>query len=499
MVSTFRLTVEEPPHYNFIKMEKIKNYINGKLIAPNSGDYLENFNPSTGKVYCLLPNSNKKDFTLALSSAKKAFLFWSQKSKKYRYNILMNLANEIDKKGEELARAESVDNGKPLWLTKQMDIPRCAENIRFFATASLHYDSKVHTMDGKAINYTLREPIGVVGCISPWNLPLYLLTWKIAPALAAGNVVIAKPSEITPYTAYLLSKICIKAGVPPGVINILHGNGFGIGEEIVKHKDVPVISFTGGTETGKKINEICAKSFKKVSLEMGGKNPTIVFSDCDLEKTVDTAVRSSFLNQGQICLCGSRIFVEKSLYPKFKSAFVKEVKKLVVGNPSNKKSFLGAMVSKQHMEKVLSFIDLAKKEGGKVLCGGRQVFLSGKLKGGYYISPTIISGLDYLCKINQEEVFGPVVSIMPFENEKDVIKMANSTKYGLSASLFTENLSKAHRVSAQINSGVIWVNTWLLRDLRIPFGGMKDSGVGREGGFGSLNFFTEPKNVCVKI
>ena len=411
----------------------------------------------------------------------------------------MNLANEVEKNNTKLAIAESVDNGKPLWLTKQMDIPRCAENIRFFATASLHFDSKVHTMDGKAINYTLREPIGVVGCISPWNLPLYLLTWKIAPALAAGNVVIAKPSEITPYTAYLFSKICIKAGVPPGVINIVHGRGAGIGEEIVKHRDVPVISFTGGTETGKKINTLCANNFKKVSLELGGKNPTIIFSDCDFDKAVEASVRSAFLNQGQICLCGSRIFVEKNLYSRFKSAFVKEVKKLVVGNPSSKSTFLGAVVSKDHMEKILYYIDVAKKEGGRVLCGGKQVFLKGKLKGGYYISPTVISGLDYLCRLNQEEVFGPLVSIIPFENEKDVIKMANSTKYGLSASLFTENLSKAHRVSAKINSGVIWVNTWLLRDLRIPFGGMKDSGVGREGGFGSLRFFTEPKNICIKI
>ena len=318
-------------------------------------------------------------------------------------------------------------------------------------------------------------------------------------ALAAGNVVIAKPSEITPYTAYLFSKICIKAGVPPGVINIVHGRGAGIGEEIVKHRDVPVISFTGGTETGKKINTLCANNFKKVSLELGGKNPTIIFSDCDFDKAVEASVRSAFLNQGQICLCGSRIFVEKNLYSRFKSAFVKEVKKLVVGNPSSKNTFLGAVVSKDHMEKILYYIDVAKKEGGRVLCGGKQVFLKGKLKGGYYISPTVISGLDYLCRLNQEEVFGPVVSIIPFENEKDVIKMANSTKYGLSASLFTENLSKAHRVSAKINSGVIWVNTWLLRDLRIPFGGMKDSGVGREGGFGSLRFFTEPKNICIKI
>ena len=480
-------------------MEKIKNYINGKLIAPIGKGYLDNINPSTGEVYSLLPNSDQKDFLLALSGAKKAFSGWSKETKKYRYNILMKLARELEKNCEKLALAESLDNGKPLWLAKKMDIPRCAENIRFFATASLHFDSKVHTMNRDAINYTLRSPIGVVGCISPWNLPLYLLTWKIAPALAAGNVVIAKPSEVTPYTAYLFSKICIKSGVPPGVINILHGTGEGVGQEIVKHKDVPVISFTGGTNTGKKINEICAQKFKKVSLEMGGKNPTIVFSDSNFEKAIETTLRASFLNQGQICLCGSRIFVEKDLYPKFKRAFIKEVKKIVVGNPSSKNSFLGAMVSREHLEKVLSYISLAKKEGGKILCGGKRVLLKGKLKNGYYMSPTVIDGLDHLCKTNQEEIFGPVVSIMPFNSENDVINMANSTIYGLSASIFTENLSRAHRVSSKINSGVVWVNSWLIRDLRIPFGGMKSSGLGREGGFGSLRFFTEPKNVCIKI
>ena len=480
-------------------MKKIHNYIDGKLIRPTNNDYIKNINPSTGKVYSLIPNSDKKDFSLALRSAKKAFLSWSKESKKNRYSILMRLADLIDQSSEELALAESLDNGKPLWLTKKMDIPRCAENIRFFATASLHFDSKVHAMDGVAINYTLRDPIGVVGCISPWNLPLYLLTWKIAPAVSVGNVVIAKPSELAPYTAYLFSKICIKAGVPPGVINILHGYGDIIGNEIVQHKDVPVISFTGGTETGRKINSICAKNFKKVSLEMGGKNPTIVFSDANIKSAVENSLRAAFLNQGQICLCGSRIFIQNSIYPKFRKAFLSSVKKIVVGNPKNKNSFLGALVSEPHMKKVLSYIDLAKKDGGKILFGGKRVLLKGGLKNGYYVSPTVIEGLDYRSVINQEEIFGPVVSLIPFKEEKDVIKMANSTKYGLSASVFTENLSKAHRVSSKINSGLIWVNSWLIRDLRIPFGGMKQSGLGREGGFDSLVFFTEAKNVCVKI
>lgn len=480
-------------------MKKIKNYIDGKLVGPIGENYLNNFNPSNGKVYSLTPNSEKKDVDLAVVAAEKAFASWSQKTKKERFNVLMKLAENIEASSEILVKAESLDTGKPEWLARSVDIPRCSENIRFFATASLHFDSKLHDMDGKAINYTLKEPIGVVGAISPWNLPLYLLTWKIAPALAAGNTVVAKPSEITPYTAYIFSKICVKSGVPPGVINIVHGLGSVVGEEIVKHKSTPVISFTGGTETGKRIASIASKKFKKLSLEMGGKNPNIIFSDTNLKKAVDWAIKSSFLNQGQICLCGSRLFIEKSIYNDFKELFVKKTKDLVLGDPRNKKSFLGAVVSKGHMKSILNKISIAKKLGGIVLTGGKRKELPGKLKGGYFIEPTIIEGLGYLTKTNQEEIFGPVVCLIPFDSEENVIKMSNSTIYGLSSSIFTENISKAHRVARKIKSGVVWINSWLVRDLRIPFGGMKSSGLGREGGFDSLNFFTEQKNVCLKI
>ena len=480
-------------------MKKIKNYINGILLEPKSKKYLKNFKPATGEVYSLIPDSGKEDVDLAVRSAEKAFVLWSNKTKQDRFKILMNLVKEIEGSFELLVKAESDDTGKPEWLTRSVDIPRCSENIRFFATASLHFDSKLHDMDGQAINYTLKEPIGVVGTISPWNLPLYLLTWKIAPALAAGNTVVAKPSEITPYTAFLFSKICKKAGVPPGVINIVHGLGHNVGEEIVKHKSVSVISFTGGTKTGKRISSIASKQFKKLSLELGGKNPNIIFSDTDVERAVDWAIKSSFLNQGQICLCGSRLFIERVIYEDFKSLFVKKTKDLVVGNPKEKSSFLGAVVSKNHMKSVLTKISSAKKEGGVILTGGKRKVLSGKLKNGYYIEPTIIEGLGYLSKTNQEEIFGPVVCLIPFETEDEVVKMANSTIYGLSASIFTENISRGHRVAAKIKSGVVWVNSWLVRDLRIPFGGMKSSGLGREGGFGSLDFFTESKNVCLKI
>ena len=479
-------------------MKKLLNYINGELLEPNSKEYIENESPVDGQVFSLVPDSDKQDVETAVEAAKKAFPFWSGLSKKERHDHLMRLADGIQARFDEMVEAESKDNGKPEWLAKQVDIPRASENLRFFATASLHFASQMHDMDGKAINYTLREPIGVVGCISPWNLPIYLFTWKIAPALAAGNTVVAKPSEVTPYTAYLLSEVCQEVGFPKGVLNIVHGYGHKVGAAITSHPDTPVISFTGGTVTGAKIAETAAPMFKKLSLELGGKNPNIIFADADFEDALEMALKASFRNQGQICLCGSRLFVEEPIYEKFKAAFVKRTQELKVGNPKADND-LGAVVSKDPMNSILSKIELAKEEGGKVLCGGNRLILEGELSEGYYIEPTIIEGLNHMCRTNQEEIFGPVVSIMPFKNEEDVIEMANSTRYGLAASIFTKDISKGHRVAAKIDSGIIWINTWMMRDLRIPFGGMKDSGVGREGGFKSLEFFTEPKNVCLKI
>jgi len=480
-------------------MDKILNYIDGELLAPTSGNYLDNYNPSTGKVYSLVPDSDKDDVDIAVAAAKKAFKGWSTTSKQERSDILMKLADTIEKHFDELVKAESRDNGKPESLAANVDIPRAPANIRFFAGAILHNSSKMHEMDGMAINYTLRQPIGVAACISPWNLPLYLLTWKVAPALAAGNTVVAKPSEVTPMTAFLFSKICIEAGLPKGVLNIVHGLGAKVGDPLTTHLDTPIVSFTGGTVTGKHIASVTAPMFKKLSLELGGKNPNIIFDDADFEKAVSVAARAAFTNQGQICLCGSRVFVQKGIYDKFKEALIVKTKKLKVGDPKDPKSQLGAVVSEEHMNKILDKITLAKSLGGDILIGGEREILDGELKAGYYIQPTIIEGLSFNCDINQEEIFGPVVSLIPFNTEEEVIEMANSTKYGLSASIFTENISKGHRVAAAIDSGVVWINTWLLRDLRIPFGGMKQSGVGREGGFKSLEFFTEPKNICVKI
>ncbi|MFT5479264.1 MAG: aminomuconate-semialdehyde/2-hydroxymuconate-6-semialdehyde dehydrogenase, partial [Bacteroidia bacterium] len=389
-------------------------------------------------------------------------------------------------------------NGKPLWLAKSVDIPRARDNFSFFASAIKHFDSESHRTSDSIINYTTRKPIGVAGCISPWNLPLYLFSWKVAPALAAGNTVVAKPSEITPMTAYKLSLLCNEAGFPPGVFNIVHGLGAKVGSAIVDHPDVPLISFTGGTTTGAHIAASAAPKFKKLSLELGGKNPNIIFNDCDFDKMLKTTLNSSFANQGQICLCGSRIYVQKGIYDRFKKAFVEEVNSIKVGNPLDSDSRMGAIVSKVHFEKVQSYINLAREEGGSILTGGTTVQLEGDLAGGWYLRPTVIEGLTETCRTNQEEIFGPMVTIQPFETEEEGIALANSTTYGLASIIWTENLSRAHRVADRMKSGIVWVNCWLVRDLRTPFGGVKSSGVGREGGWEALRFFTEPKNVCIK-
>ena len=480
-------------------MQHIKNYINGQLLDPISKKYLDNFCPSTGKVYSYIPDSDAQDVEIAYQAAQKAFIGWSNTPKEKRANYLIEISRLIEKHLDKLALAESIDNGKPLKLAKTIDIPRAADNFHFYGTGILHYASHAHSMENSAINYTLRQPIGVAGCISPWNLPLYLFSWKIAPALAAGCTVVAKPSEVTPMTAYLLSEICIEAGLPPGVLNIVHGLGNKVGQAIVSHPGIPLISFTGGTSTGKTIASIAAPMFKKLSLELGGKNPNIIFADCDYEKMLSSTMRSSFSNQGQICLCGSRIFIERSIYEKFKLDFISKTKALLVGNPIEDKTNIGAIVSKEHQQKILSYIELAKTEGGKIICGGKAKIVDGDFEGGYFIEPTIIEGLKYNCRSNQEEIFGPVVSITPFDSEEEALMMANSTIYGLAGIVWTENLTRAHRLANNLKAGIVWINCWLLRDLRTPFGGVKASGVGREGGFEGLDFFTEPKNVCIKF
>ena len=475
---------------------QVLNFVDGAF--QNTPQVLENVTPGTGQVFGTIPRSGSAEVEQVMAAAKRAFPSWSKTPVAERAACLERLADAVRDHADMLAKEEARDNGKPLSVAAQVDIPRAEKNLRFYASGIQHYASESHAMEGEAINYTLRKPLGVVACISPWNLPLYLFTWKVAPALAAGNCVVAKPSELTPVTAYLLSTWVKEAGFPDGVFNVLHGLGPEVGEAMVTHPDIAAVSFTGGTTTGARIAGHVAPKFKKMSLELGGKNPAIIFEDADFEDALRTTLRSSFANQGQICLCGSRILIQRPIYDKFKEALVAKAAKMLAGDPLDPSTKLGAVVSEAHMEKILSYITLATEEGGQVLCGGHRLHPEG-VEGGFYVAPTVIEGLGPACRTNQEEIFGPVVTLQPFDTEEEALALANDTAYGLAATLWTTDLKRAHRVAAGIDSGIVWVNTWLLRDLRTPFGGVKASGLGREGGFDALAFFTEPQNICIKL
>lgn len=479
--------------------QRLANYIGGQFVPPVAGAYMPVYDPSVGAEYAQAPDSDAADVQLAVDAARAAAPAWAALPIQVRAAVLTRIADLIAANADELARAEAIDNGKPLWLAQEVDIPRASENFRFFAQAITQVATDTHDMGERGFNYTLRTPLGVVACISPWNLPLYLFTWKIAPALAAGNAVLAKPSEVTPMTAYLLGQICTDAGLPAGVLNILHGHGHKVGAAMVAHPLVKAISFTGSTRVGAEIARVAAPVFKKLSLELGGKNPNIIFADCDYDKMLATTLRSSFANQGQICLCGSRIFVERPLYDRFKADFVARAAALQVGPPLAADTRVGALVSEAHYQKILSYIALAQEEGGTILCGGHAVHPDGDFANGWYVAPTVVEGLAHDCRTNQEEIFGPIVTIMPFDTEAEVLAYANSTGYGLSATIWTQHLSRAHRLARTLDAGIVWINTWLNRDLRTPFGGMKNSGVGREGGQEALRFFTETRNVCIEI
>jgi len=481
-----------------IELEKIRNFIDGQFVEPAGGKYLENIEPATGKPYSQVADSDARDVELAMAAAEKAFPNWSRTPAADRSLVLLRIADLIERDLEKLSRAESIDTGKPLSLARSLDIPRAASNFRFFATAILHTENEAHVTDGVAFNYTLRQPRGIAGLISPWNLPLYLLSWKIAPAIAVGNTAIAKPSELTPMTAFLLCEICADAGLPNGVLNIVHGTGPKVGAAITAHPKIGTISFTGGTVTGRRVAETAAPLFKKVSLELGGKNPNIIFADADLDAAIAGSVRSSFANQGQVCLCGSRVFVERSAYKNFVDRFIEKASQLKQGDPLDEKTEQGAIVSKTQLEKVKFYVDLAQQEGGKVALGGKVPdAINERCRDGYFFPPTVLTDLPVACRTNREEIFGPVVTITPFDSEDEVIGYANDCDYGLASSVWTQNLNRAHRVAEKIQTGTVWVNCWLVRDLRVPFGGMKQSGVGREGGEEALRFFTEPKNVCI--
>ena len=477
-------------------MEQLTNFINGKFMQPKTEEYLDVFEPATGQVYSKVPNSSSTDIDVAFQAANAAFRGWSELTVTDRSQYLHKIAELLENQLDNFANYESRDTGKPVTLAQSVDIPRAIANFRFFGEYGPTFKFNSELNSDQSENRVVHAPLGVVGCISPWNLPLYLFTWKIAPALMAGNTVLAKPSEITPYTAYKLGEICVDANLPAGVLNIIHGQGITAGDALINHKGVPAISFTGGTATGKIISQKTAASFKKLSLEMGGKNPAIIFTDCNYNKMLETVVQSSFSNQGQICLSSSRILIQTEIFQRFKKDFIGKVNKLIVGDPQDHESNLGAISSKNHFNKILNYIKLAEKEGGEILFGGKALKLSGRCKKGWFIEPTIIEGLNNNAKTNQEEIFGPVVTLIPFDNEEDAIQIANESDYGLSATIWTEDKERATRVSNQVEAGVIWVNCWLVRDLRTPFGGMKQSGMGREGGSEALRFFTEQKNVC---
>lgn len=472
-------------------MRKVLNFINGEYCEGIDKEWMSSINPATEEKIADVVNSNEKDVLVAIEAAKEAQPKWAAFSPERRAKVLRKIADLIKGRLDELALIESQDNGKPLSVAKTVDIPRAAINLQFFADAIGQWSQDAYHMKD-AVNYTRRDPLGIVSCISPWNLPLYLFTWKIAPALATGNAVIGKPSEITPITASILGEIANKAGLPKGVLNILQGEGARMGGELVQNKNIKAVSFTGSTATGKVISQLAAPLFKKVSLEMGGKNATIVFEDCDYDKALAGVMRAAFSNQGQICLCGSRILVHESLYDRLKNDLLERVKSLRVGDPLNETTQQGALVGEAHFEKVMGCIELAKKEGGKILCGGERDGTKG-----YFVKPTLIEGLPMTCQTNQQEIFGPVATLQSFSTEEEAIELANSTEYGLAFSVWSENSSRTHRVAQKLDAGIVWVNTWMLRDLRTPFGGMKDSGVGREGGTEALRFFTEPKNICI--
>ena len=478
-------------------MIEIKNYINGKLSKPLDKKYLNVFNPSNGEIYTKCPNSSKIDLDSAIQSAEKSFSQWSHLTQNDRSEFLFKIADLIERDLDEFARAESIDNGKPYSLSKSLDIPRSIKNLRFFASMANSIEAESYHKEN-VISHILRQPLGIVGTISPWNLPLYLFTWKIAPALVSGNCVIAKPSEITPYTSYLFSKICIEANLPSGTLNILHGDGASIGREIVRHKKIKAISFTGGTKTGKEIAREASNNLKKINLEMGGKNPVIIFDDCNYDEMMDSLLKSSFLNQGQICLAGSRIYVQKRIYEKFKDDFIFRVKKLKIGDPFDSSIDQGAIVSIEHLNKISKYVGHAIEEGGEILVGGNIPKINGGCASGWYFSPTVIENLPQSSILNQEEIFGPVVTLNQFDEENDAIQMANDTDYGLASIIWTEDVNRAHKLAEVVESGLVWINCWLERDLRTPFGGIKDSGFGKEGGKYALDFFTEPKNICTK-
>lgn len=477
---------------------QIYNYINGEFILPTSGNMLDDINPATGQIIAQIPDSNNDDVAKATMAAKRALPDWRGLSKDERINWLNKIAQALEDRTEDIAKTESMDTGKPIGLARRVDAARSISNFRFFAQHALQQTENKFTM-ADATNYVIRKPVGVVGLITPWNLPLYLLSWKVAPALVMGNTIVAKPSEMTPLTANLLAQTLDEIKFPKGVVNIVHGLGPRAGQAILEHPDITAISFTGGTETGKIVARTAGPMFKKLSLELGGKNATIILDDADLDVAAKGAAKAAFTNSGQVCLCGSRVLIDTKIYDAFVPKFIAAVAAMKVGNPDDESTDIGSVISQQHMEKVLSYIELAKQEGGRIAYGGQRIIPEQpRLCNGSFISPTIVENLSISSRCATEEIFGPVVTLHRFDSDVQAIEMTNSTQYGLAGSIWTTNTSRGKEFAKQVDSGILWVNTWLHRDLRTPFGGVKNSGVGREGGDWSLNFFSELSNICVK-
>ena len=477
-------------------MDDLRNYIGGRFLTHSGGQWIDNPEPATGSHICRIPLSDASDVDAAVDAARVAQPAWGALSHSERADWLDRIADGLETRYEEIAALESRDTGKPISLARTVDAHRSVLNFRFFAGILREHEEDVFEM-ASATNYVVNKPVGVGALITPWNLPLYLLSWKVAPAIGMGNTVVCKPSELTPMTADLMMQVIDKVGLPAGVVNLIHGDGTGAGAPLIAHSDVDLVSFTGGTSTGEKVAASAAPAFKKLSLELGGKNASIVFADCDMDSTVAGVVRAGFLNQGQVCLCGSRVLVEDSVYAEFRDRFVDAVEAMRIGDPSDESTDLGALISEDHLAKVQGYVELAKQEGGTLLTGGTPCLPSG-FEGGNWMAPTVIEGLGPDSRCSTEEIFGPVVTLHPFSSEDEAVAIANNTRYGLAGSVWTSDLDKGRRVSEAIDTGMVWVNTWLHRDLRVPFGGVKDSGVGREGGKWSLGFFSEAMNVCVK-